>query len=303
MSDIRHRTTTTAAPSTIAASIILILLLALLAFVSSLNTPSFSQEGNNTNDVDDTIVLSGRVNSMLMPTMAETNNAAMNNSATMSQIINNSGTATANDTSAASQAMSFSMSTDIAWLLSGDWVLAADSNDSNTTTTFDAEFIKVTTSGTMLHTHRITNFVPLANVSDIIAAFDSNTNATSIMGNADIYFNDELVWPQAETTLSIINGIVLMINIDSEDVDDHFHNQPISGTVSMLSKEDGFTLTLPAPRSIQDKIEQELAELGANATQAQSAIETQATQVGRTFAEEATDIFNNVTDSIRQFFE
>jgi len=297
MFNIRHKTTI---PSTIAASIVLILFLALLASISGLNTPSFSQEENNDDD-DDAIVLSGRINSMLMPIMADTNNAAMNNSAIMSQIINNSSTATANDT-AASQAMRFSMARDVAWLLSGDWVLTADSNDSNTTT-FDAEFIKVTTNGTMLHTHRITNFVPQTNISDIAPAFDFNTNATTIMGKADVYFNDELVWPHADTTLSIMNGTVLMINIDSKDVDDHFHNQPIYGTVSMLSKDDGFTITLPAPRSIQEKIEQELADLGANATQAQSAIETQATQAGRTFAEEATGIFNNVTESIRQFFE
>jgi hypothetical protein len=301
MSNVRHKTTT---PSTIAASIVLIPFLALLASISGLNTPSFSQEeNNNDDDNNDTLLLSGRINSMLMPTMADTNNAAMNNSVIMSQTINNnSSIATANDT-AVSQAMRFSMARDVAWLLSGDWVLAADSNDSNTTT-FDAEFIKVTTNGTMLHTHRITNFVPLTNISDITPAFDFNTNATTtIMGKADVYFNDELVWPHADTKLSIMNGTVLMINIDSEDVDDHFHNQPIYGTVSMLSKDDGFTITLPAPRSIQEKIEQELAELGANATQARSAIETQATQAGRTFTEEAMDIFNNVTDSIRQFFE
>jgi hypothetical protein len=301
MSNIMHKTTT--GSSAIAANIILILFLALLASISALNIPSFSQERNN-NDDDHAIVLSGRVNSMLMPTVADTNYAAMNNSATtMSQIINNSSTATVNDTSAASQAMMFSMARDIAWLLSGDWVLAADSNDSNTTITFDAEFIKVTTNGTMLHTHRITNFVPLTNFSDMAAALDSNTNTTTIMGKADVYFNDELVWPHADTTLSIINGTVLMININSEDVDDHFHNQPIYGTVSMLSKKDGFTITLPAPQDIQDRIEQELAELGANATLAQSAVGTQATQAGRTLAEEGMDIFNNVTDSIRQFFE
>src|SRR6266508_25030 len=200
MFNIRHKTTI---PSTIAASIVLILFLALLASISGLNTPSFSQEENNDDD-DDAIVLSGRINSMLMPIMADTNNAAMNNSAIMSQIINNSSTATANDT-AASQAMRFSMARDVAWLLSGDWVLTADSNDSNTTT-FDAEFIKVTTNGTMLHTHRITNFVPQTNISDIAPAFDFNTNATTIMGKADVYFNDELVWPHADTTLSIMNG-------------------------------------------------------------------------------------------------
>jgi hypothetical protein len=192
------------------------------------------------------------------------------------------------------------MARDIAWLLSGDWILASNSNDdSSNSTTFDVEFIKVSTNGTMLHTHRITNFVPLTNASDIAAAFNSNTNATTIIGKADVYFNDELAWSQADTTLSIMNGTVLMIDIDSEDIDDHFHDQPIYGTVNMLSKDDGFTITLPAPRSVQEKIEQELAELGVNATQAQSAIETRATQAGRTFAVEAMDVFNNITNSIK----
>jgi hypothetical protein len=303
MSNIRHKRI---APSTIAARIFSILLMALLASISGLDIPSFSQEENNDDDDDGTMVLSGRINSMLMPTIADTKNAAMNNSAIMPQIINNNSIAAANDT-AGSRAMQFSMARDIAWLLSGDWVLTANSNhnsnSNNTTTTFDAEFIKVTTNGTMLHTHRITNFVPLTNVSDIAAGFDSNTNATTIMGKADVYFNDELVWPQADTTLSIMNGTTLMIDIDSQDVDDHFHNQPIFGTVSMLSKDDGFSITLPTPRSIQERIEQELAELGANVTQAESAIETQVTQAGRTFAEEAMDVFNNITNSIGQYFE
>ena len=302
MSNIRHKTI--AAPSsTIAATIFSILLIALLASPSGLNAPAFSQEeSNNDDDGSGILILSGRINSILMPIMADTNSAAMNNSAIMPQIINNNSIAAANDT-AGSRAMQFSMARDIAWLLSGDWVLAADVNDSNTTT-FDAEFIKATTNGTMLHTHRITNFVPLTNVSDIAAGFDSNTNATTIMGKADVYFNDELVWPQAGTTLSIMNGTVLMIDIDSQDVDDHFHKQQIFGTVSMLSKDDGFSITLPTPRSIQEKFEQELAELvDANATEAQSTIETQVTQAERTFAEEAMDVFNNITNSIRQYFE
>ena len=300
MPNIRRRT---GSPSTIAASTLSILLMGLLASIYGLNIPSFSQEENNENDDDDddtTLILSGRINSMLMPTMADTNNDVMNNSTVMPQMMNNSSTApaAAND-SAASRAMRYSMARDIAWLLSGDWILASNSNDDNSnSTTFDVEFIKVSTNGTMLHTHRITNFVPLTNASDIAAAFNSNINATTIIGKADIYFNDELAWTQADTTLSIMNGTVLMIDIDSEDIDDHFHDQPIYGTVNMLSKDDGFTITLPTPRSVQEKIEQELAELGVNATQAQSAIESRATQVGRTFAKEAMDVFNNITNSI-----
>jgi hypothetical protein len=296
MSSMGRRTTATA---TIAASTLSILLMGLLAFMSGPNVPSFSQEENN--DDYASLILFGRINSMLMPTMADTNNDVMNNSMFMPQMMDNNSTAPAANDSAASRAMQYSMARDIAWLLSGDWVLASNSNHSSNTTTFDAEFIKVSTNGTMLHTHRITNFVPLTNASGIAAAFNSNTNTTTIMGKADLYFNDELAWSQADTTLSIVNGTVLMIDIDSEDIDDHFHDQPIYGTVNMLSKDDNdrFTITLPTPRSIQEKIEQELAELGVNTTQAQSAIESRTTQVGRTFAEEAMDVFNNITNSIR----
>jgi hypothetical protein len=183
------------------------------------------------------LMLSGRINSMLMPTMVDTNNDIMDNSMFMPQIMNNGSTAATDNNSAASQAMRYSMARDVAWLLSGGWVLASNSNNSGNSMTFDAEFIKVTTNGTMLHTHRITNFVPLTNASDIFRASNSNTNTATIIGKADVYFNDELAWPQADTTLSIMNGTVLMIDIDSEDIDDHFHDQPIYGTVSMLSKD------------------------------------------------------------------
>ena len=297
MSNIRRRTNPL---STVARRTLLLLLVGLLASTPSLYAPSFSQQENDGDD-DTTLIISGRINSMLMPTMTGAGNDAMNNSMVMPQMMDNSSTAPATNDSAASRAMQYSMARDVAWLLSGDWVLASNSNNDNSSnsTTFDAEFIKVSTNGTMLHTHRITNFVPLTNASDIAAFFNSNTNATSMIGKADVYFNDELAWSQVDTNLSIMNGTVLMIDIDSEDIDDHFHDQPIYGTVNMLSKDDGITITLPTPRSIQEKIEQGLAELGVNTTQAQSAIEGRATQVERTFEEEAMKVFNNITNSIR----
>jgi hypothetical protein len=279
--------------------ILSIVLMGLLASISGLNVPSFSQQENNEDD-NTALILSGRINSMLMPTTADTSNNLMNNSMVLPQTMNSSRAASPAATdSAASRAMQYSMARDVAWLLSGDWVLASNSNDGSNSTTFDVEFIKVSTNGTMLHTHRITNFMPLTNASDMASAFNSNTKAAIIIGKADVYFNDELAWSQADTILSIMNGTVLMIDIDSEDIDDHFHDQPIYGTVNMLSKDDGFSITLPTPRSIQEKIEQELAELGINTTQAQSAIETRTTQVEGTFEEEAMNVFNNITNSIR----
>jgi hypothetical protein len=57
MSNIRRRTTS---PSAIAVSTLSILLMGLLASISSLNIPSFSQEEEN-NDDDTTLILSGRI--------------------------------------------------------------------------------------------------------------------------------------------------------------------------------------------------------------------------------------------------
>jgi hypothetical protein len=76
---------------------------------------------------------------MLMPIMADTNNDVMNNSMIKPQIMNNGSTARTTSNSAASQAMRYSMATDVAWLLSGNWFLASNSNDSGNSTTFEAE--------------------------------------------------------------------------------------------------------------------------------------------------------------------
>ena len=87
-------------------------------------------------------VLSGRINSMLMPTMTDTNNGVMSNSMIMPQMMNNGTTASSANNSAGSQAMRYSMARDVAWLLSGNWFLASNSNDSGNSTTFEAEFIR-----------------------------------------------------------------------------------------------------------------------------------------------------------------
>jgi hypothetical protein len=248
-------------------------------------------------------VLSGRIDSMLMPTITGMNDDAMNNSMVRSQMMSNDNTSATESDSVVSQAMQYAMARDVAWILSGDWILASnqiDNSSNTTTTTFDAEFIKVTTNGTMLHTHRVTNFVPVINANDNEEASNSNPGVMTITGKSDVYFNEELAWPQADTALSIMNGTVLMVDINSEDIDHHFHDQPVFGTVNMLTKENGFTLSLPTPGAIQEKIEQELAELGVNTTQVQSAVETRATEVvGGTFAEEAIGLFGNITNSIR----
>jgi hypothetical protein len=219
--------------------------------ISFLFSPVFSQEldmsingsempANSSQINRSSFMLNGRISSMLMPTMAGMNDNVMSNSTSMSQMMSNDNTSPITNDSVASKAMRYSMARDVAWILSGDWILVSSptGSDNKITTTFDAEFTKVTTNGTMSHTHRINNFVPLTNTSDIAAALNSNTSATTIIGKADVYFNDQLAWPQAGTTLSIANGSVLTIDLDSEDIDHHFHDQPIYGTVNKLSNND-----------------------------------------------------------------
>src|SRR5918997_4015799 len=126
-------------------------------------TSAFSQEIDIPNDVTSMstnssqinrsfFYISGRINSMLMPTITGmSGDDVMNNSTGMSQMMSNDNTSPVESDSVASQAMRYSMARDVAWILSGDWILVSnptDNSDNNNTTTFDVEFIKVTANGT-----------------------------------------------------------------------------------------------------------------------------------------------------------
>lgn len=127
--------------------------------------------------------------------------------------------------SSRNNAMKFSMAQNVAWLLSGNWKLGE--NTDNKTVTFDANFTKVTTDGTMKHAHRISNFTMVSQPSS------SNTQGIiNISGVADVYFNNELAWKQAMIQLSLLNNEVLKIDINSVDIDNHFHGDPIYGVIS-----------------------------------------------------------------------
>ena len=247
-----------------------VLLMTLLA-----SSPLFIIQAHAQNSEDNEIVLTGRINSMVMP--------SANQSAT--------------NASSSDMASQFTMDQAAAWLLSGKWIFVTDSSDN--VTSFDAEFLKVTTEGTMVHTHRITNFVADANASEPV--FDLTTNNTTIRGTADVYFDEELAWSQADTAISILNGTVLEITFDSADVQNHFHNRPIYGIVESFS-EDELIITLPQPSAVQNQIEQELSELQQNATEASGQIQEEAGEAGETFVEQTKDVLSNITSSIRNYF-
>jgi hypothetical protein len=180
--------------------------------------------------------LTGRINSMLTPVSSST--GIMKGEMMMTSSTGNNGKTlnmTVSDNQTRMEAMKFSMAQDVTWLLSGNWnLLLNNSNDVTSVTTannsnskgiFDAEFTKITTNGTMKHSHRISNFVGSSSSSP-------DLQMKKISGKADVYFNNELAWPNSTMSVTILNDEVLRIDIDSADIDNHFHGQPIYGLVT-----------------------------------------------------------------------
>jgi major membrane immunogen (membrane-anchored lipoprotein) len=181
--------------------------------------------------------LTGRINSMLTPVssslgimegeMMMMTPSMKNNSTTLNM--------TVSDDQTRMKAMKFSMAQDVTWLLSGNWNLLLNNNNGVTSVTtanysnskgiFDAEFTKITTNGTMKHSHRISNFAGSSYSSP-------DLQMKKISGNADVYFNNELAWPNSTMSVTLLNDEVLRIDIDSADIDNHFHGQPIYGLVT-----------------------------------------------------------------------
>jgi hypothetical protein len=124
------------------------------------------------------------------------------------------------------KAMRFSMAQDVAWILAGNWSLS-DVGAGSKAIDFDAESTKVTTEGTMRHTHRIANFT-LSPDTVSYFVFTTDPPILSISGRADLYFDGELAWKQAGISLQEHAG-VLKIEFDSADIDNHFHGMPIYG--------------------------------------------------------------------------
>lgn len=188
-------------------------------FVTNISAQNISDTIESTN-----LSLSGRISSMLMPIAS----SAMDNKSSLSSL--SSAMMTDSDMmmmqeDTAEKAMKFSMAQDVTWLLSGDWNLVTNSN-SNNMTTFDAAFTKLTTNGTMKHSHKINNFTSSSSTSNI------PTDMNKFSGKADVYFNDDLAWKQAKMNLTLLSDEVLKIDIDSTDIDNHFHGDPIYGVVT-----------------------------------------------------------------------
>ncbi|HEX6280831.1 MAG TPA: hypothetical protein VFZ67_01250 [Nitrososphaera sp.] len=117
------------------------------------------------------------------------------------------------------------------YVLAGNWkVLASDGNIAD----FRANFTMVSVNGTDRHTHSITNFS-----SNVVAPVILDIHETTFTGESDITTDDNITWRAIQTTITIARQDTIKITFNHQNVNNHFHNQPIYGIVFSIQEYDG----------------------------------------------------------------
>ena len=147
-----------------------------------------------------------------------------------------SNTTQSNQTSNATQTAGSSSP----YLVGGDWNINVESGN---VTDFRANFTMVRTDGSDHHSHLFTNF-KTGNNTDFIL---DPAGKTTINGTADVAVNGTVVWPGADTTLTIEKAKILTIQPEEEQAKQHFMGQPIYGIVLSATGANGTTITESAP--------------------------------------------------------
>ena len=128
------------------------------------------------------------------------------------------------------------------FVLAGDWVLTVNNGK---VTGFTAKFIKVLNNGQKWHTHIITNFRPMTNVS---LAPD---RSTSLSGTVDVKLNGTSIWNTTKVNLMINKGKTLTINLDNQATSNHFQGQPIYGVVESMKDSTGNEMLKAQQQAVQ----------------------------------------------------
>lgn len=111
-----------------------------------------------------------------------------------------------------------------AWLVAGHWKTNLLSNQSSSNdSSFNAQVEMVNLDGTSAHTHTITNFV-LANMSQ-------PDNMTKVLNGTSTASMREGPVTDIPTSITIMGGKVISIQLDPSKIDKHFGNTPIYGLV------------------------------------------------------------------------
>lgn len=114
-------------------------------------------------------------------------------------------------------------------ILTGAWNLTV--NDGNVVD-FAITFIASPMDGSRPHIHEITDFRPYNNEEPIRLTDD---NSLSINGTADIKINDDVVWENADISISISKGNTFTFDPDDIDTENHFGAQQVYGIIGRLT--------------------------------------------------------------------
>ncbi len=151
-----------------------------------------------------------------------------------------SGQSTANNTSNAMTGASASsmQSQQQSYILAGQWTLKVNNGNANDLL---LNFVMVHPDATGLHIHNFTQFKAANNTS---VQLNQNGN-TTITGTVNILVNGTQKWGDVPITISIQNGRVINIAVDSTKTDNHFAGQPIYGIVQTIKDQSGKDIVPP----------------------------------------------------------
>jgi hypothetical protein len=128
-----------------------------------------------------------------------------------------------------SQSGTFDINTVPKFLLSGDWNMTVNKENS---TNFMANFTTVSIIGTNLHNHKFINF---KTTNDTLSNSHSGNNNLKLVGTMDITTNDLIKWKNVKTNISTYDDNTIVIDFDDKATDNHFIGQPVYGTVESAS--------------------------------------------------------------------
>ena len=221
------------------------------------NDNSSNQNFNNSISIDssstiskpiDTLNATGLIESIIiMPGGLSSSSSSLPGSQGSSGISNNNSSSS-NGVNASSSSSSIAFPPSPQSLLFGKWFMNVKKGN---VTNFVANFVmfKPVIGGV----HNIYNFGGVHTVYNITGfkaeKVDNNTNfvlnpsgLATINGTSNIAVNGTAKWARAHTTIAIDKFLVLRLQLDPKDIDNHFGGQPIYGSVMSLTGPNGTSI-------------------------------------------------------------
>jgi len=113
------------------------------------------------------------------------------------------------------------------FILSGNWKLVTDKGK---ITNFTSEFYTGPVNGVSNHTHQLTNL----RIQEDKPVQLSADGSLQISGLSDVKTNGKIAWNDVPTSISILKGRTISINLADNGTQRHFMGQPIYGIVKDL---------------------------------------------------------------------